>query len=378
MSQALSKDFSKRKIIYITETLPPLRPKNFLMLLSETPTEIKFPFGHPLPRETYVAHPFISDSYFHVSNYERLLFYDKVMELNYLLQCLGAKSIKIKFLYGEDTDSFYKTEHDIEVAASRIFSGQSTYNKSNEDITKQTKRESIKTTQTFNPKTAPFIPDNLLWYHHERTWQKLAEQRLKSEILTSSVVISSKDLDFVTRKEKTDFDAEFGFILTKLKGEYSGSKLFTEKKEMNTEWEIQVEFVPKDKLVEKSETDKGKIYLSNSNILPDNEKEYIELLEDCLLDGVITEDERRILNRMKNKYSISEERASELEENVKNKMKYKEEENEYMDEVKGCYENNDNLSNTEKRLLDKIRVKLNISEERATELEDIVRKSLNK
>ena len=47
------------------------------------------------------------------------------------------------------------------------------------------------------------------------------------------------------------------------------------------------------------------------------EQEYLEILKDCYEDGNITDDERRILNNLKNKYGISEERAKELEESIK-------------------------------------------------------------
>jgi hypothetical protein len=45
----------------------------------------------------------------------------------------------------------------------------------------------------------------------------------------------------------------------------------------------------------------------------DNEKEYLEEYEAILLDGAVTEKERRLLNRMRDLYGISEERAKEIE-----------------------------------------------------------------
>ena len=57
--------------------------------------------------------------------------------------------------------------------------------------------------------------------------------------------------------------------------------------------------------------------MENLNDLTKEEKDYYELLVDMLEDGTIDESERNILNKGKNKYQISEERAKELEDFAK-------------------------------------------------------------
>ena len=73
------------------------------------------------------------------------------------------------------------------------------------------------------------------------------------------------------------------------------------------------------------------------------------------------------MNRLRERLGITEERAEELEVFLLNPQ-LTEEEQEYLDEYKICKEEGE-ISSREKRLLDKLRVKLRISEDRARELE---------
>ena len=53
---------------------------------------------------------------------------------------------------------------------------------------------------------------------------------------------------------------------------------------------------------------------------PKEELEYTEFLEDCLADGRFTEDERRMIEKLRIKLSISEVKAYEIEQNVKKRL----------------------------------------------------------
>lgn len=104
--------------------------------------------------------------------------------------------------------------------------------------------------------------------------------------------------------------------------------------------------------------------------LSPNEQEYLEEVKMCLEeDNEISPRERRLLDRLRTKLNISEERAKELEESLKTPQ-LTEEEQEYLEEYKLCLEENGEVSSKERRLLDRLRDKLGISVERAKELEN--------
>lgn len=100
------------------------------------------------------------------------------------------------------------------------------------------------------------------------------------------------------------------------------------------------------------------------------EKEYMEELKMCYEDGIITDKERRILDRLRKSLGITEERAKELEAQC-NPNVMTEDEIEYSNEVKAVLEDG-KITDKERRLLNRLAKSLNISEQRAQEIEQIV------
>ena len=107
--------------------------------------------------------------------------------------------------------------------------------------------------------------------------------------------------------------------------------------------------------------------------LTSDEEEYLIEYKACLEDdGVITDRERRLLDRIRKSLGISEERARELEASC-TAPSFTEEEQEYADEIRTCLEEGGCISDRERRLLNKLRISLGISEERANEIEALVK-----
>ena len=84
-------------------------------------------------------------------------------------------------------------------------------------------------------------------------------------------------------------------------------------------------------------------------------------------DYEVSNKERRLLNRLRERLGISAQRAEELEASLI-VTQLAENEQEYLDEYKACMEEGE-ISPHEKRLIDKLRVKLGISENRARKIE---------
>ena len=106
---------------------------------------------------------------------------------------------------------------------------------------------------------------------------------------------------------------------------------------------------------------------STSTSMTSEEQEYLEEIRTCLEDdGEITSKERRLLDRLRKSLGITEARAKELEASL-NDMS--DEEKEYQEELKACLEDG-TISDRERRLLNRLRMSLGISEERAKVIED--------
>jgi len=103
---------------------------------------------------------------------------------------------------------------------------------------------------------------------------------------------------------------------------------------------------------------------------PVADAEYLEEFQFCLQAGNVTENERRMLDRHRKRLGISKKRAAELEQGLCQGMKQTAHprEEEYIEEVKFCLEKGP-VTEGERRILNRLRDKLGISEGRAVELE---------
>ena len=98
-----------------------------------------------------------------------------------------------------------------------------------------------------------------------------------------------------------------------------------------------------------------------------SEQEYLETLKESLEDGELSLRERKMLDRIRISLGISEERAKELEASLKS-PKLTEDEQEYLNAYKEATADGE-MSEKERRLLEKLRVMYGISEERARDIE---------
>ena len=120
---------------------------------------------------------------------------------------------------------------------------------------------------------------------------------------------------------------------------------------------------------EEQNTDvKEQSQIQQSDLSPE-EKEYIEEFKEIIADGEITERERRLLNKFRAKFGISEERGEELEAMIM-QPSLTPEEQEYLDEYKEIIAEGE-VSGRERRFLEKLRKANGISEERAAEIENL-------
>ncbi len=117
---------------------------------------------------------------------------------------------------------------------------------------------------------------------------------------------------------------------------------------------------------EVEELQKNVSAISNINSTSD-EQEYVEMLQDCMADGEITEKDRRALDRLRRVLGISEKRAAEIEESFK-QPQLTDDEAEYWEACKDAKADG-NISERDRRSLDRLRRALGISEQRASEIE---------
>ncbi len=173
--------------------------------------------------------------------------------------------------------------------------------------------------------------------------------------------------------EQFYYDKKKGFVFLNKKGE----EIIFERMEFDVYYKKDTEQINAISKVIEQIIDFVK-FNTNEMPLSDVEKKFMDdvkfMLED---DGQIIETEQRILDKMRQKYGISQQRATEIIQKLLENHASSEEV-EYMTEVENILKESGKIGETERRTLEFFREKLGISKEKAAKLETIVFEKLGK
>lgn len=366
----------ERNIITFSDTDKLFKSEHITLLNINQLPEVQFPMSHPKNNQTYIAHPYKTDSYLPIENYDYELLNDRLNEFFYFLQCLGATSITFETVEEEskeeNTHSNTKVDADVKAKVTEAKVGVGYENAMNSSLRNYLKMER---TQTFNPTKRPYIPNDLVWYPNEFTWQRLAQQRLNGNFLSHNEVLSSSQTQTLSSSEIVDVNAELKMLFTSVKADvhYQGEKDIKQNKDFSCR--ISVEFKPMEDFSEEPTVIDITPEIVVENVpklsLATDEVRYLEevrfMLED---DGQIDERERTILERFRTRYNITPERAKELEAQAIASAHLTPAEQEYLEEYKNSLQNGE-ISERERRLLNRLATALGIDKERIAELEQI-------
>lgn len=378
-------DYNTRKFIFVLGTekqLPGCYDKDgniqFVFTLNDLPASIQFPVGHPQANTLYIGHPFKPATYLPFENATEQLFMERVHELCYLGQCLGANEIRIKRLRGLDTASSEAKQLDVsgELDVKAVNVGGS-FGRNNAAQNSYSSKDGMEMVQTYLPTKQPYCPDDLVWLDSETSWQALVKQRLNGNILSYSLHLSSSESISMTSSKVLSVKASFEYLITKVSGTYDAKTDKTFSKTEEIEWEIDMQFKPlqdfeDDNVNAPNGQAVAQIAQTQKSELSEDDLAYKEEVEFCLEDASeIDAHSRKFLERKRQKLGLSETRAQEIEDMVKASLvSFTDEEKEYMEALDDVIEDGVIPDNV-RRLLERERKSLGISEERAKELEKI-------
>lgn len=377
--------YNIRKFIFVLGTekqLPGCYDKEgniqFVFTLNDLPTSIQFPVGHPQANTLYIGHPFKPATYLPFENATEQLFMERVHELCYLGQCLGANEIRIKRLRGLDTASSEAKQLDVsgELDVKAVNVGGS-FGRNTAVQNSYSSKDGMEMVQTYLPTKQPYCPDDLIWLDSEASWQALVKQRLNGNILSYSLHLSSSESVSMTSSKVMSVKASFEYLVTKASGSYDAKTDKTFRKTEEIEWEIDMQFKPLQDFDDANANASNgqaiaQIVQTQNFELSEDEMAYKEEVEFCLEDASeIDAHSRKFLERKRQKLGLSETRAQEIEDMVKASLvSFTDEEKEYMEALDDVIEDGAIPDNV-RRLLERERKSLGISEERAKELEEI-------
>lgn len=382
-SSFLNDDYNKRKFLFTVSNdkqIPGCYDKEdnvqWIFSLGLIPDYINFPVGHPQPNTLYIGHPLKPGVYIPFENATEQLFMEKVRELCYLAQCLGAVEIKFKRIKGLDVSNSESSCLERTGEAGRKFLNVGgSLGVSGSETNTYSSKDGVELVQCYSPIKKPFCPEEMVWYDSDPTWQTLVKQRLNGNILSYVEHVSSIETTTVSSNQLMSLKGSFEYLFAKASGSYDAKTDKTFSKTEEIEWEIDMKFKPLQ--------DFDNAYVTNSQAtdsidqslnseLSEDEIAYKEEVEFCLEDASeIDVHSRKFLERKRQKLGLSETRAQEIEDMVKASLvSFTDEEKEYMEALDDVIEDGVIPDNV-RRLLERERKSLGISEERAKELEEI-------
>lgn len=360
----LTLPYQDRKMIMPTKGIQRVSSNHIVVFpISESP-ELSFPIGHPVANQLYVGHPLIPNKYFPFENYQLEFVEDKIREFCEFVQDLGATEITIDCLnstFNNSDSNAEKTYSGGIKGAVRGVSGSLNTNHSRHLIEELSK--TINLHQTFNPTKKPILHPNLIWYPKEPSWQRLYNQRMNGGLLTHEERMETKKSQVFEGRELQDIKAEVQGLFVNLNVGFDECEENKFEQQENAILSIKVEFAPLNELT-------GDPSSHNTNMrISKNDQEYLNEVKDYIEDyGKIGLKERKYLEKTRMRLGISESRAAELEASIC-QPKLTDEEKEYLDEVREVRKDYDGISQRERKYLEKTRIRLGISVERANELE---------
>ena len=371
--------YQERKVITMTNTDHLFKSDNLTLLwMNNLPAEIKFPITHPKKDHTYICHPYDNRLYLPIEDYEEVLLNDRINEYCYLMQCLGATTIRIQNKKEESLNEHRESARNIHVGGSyKMLEASGNYETNSKKGEGRNSKYIFAREQHFNPSKKPYIPDGLIWFPHEVSWQRLATQRMSGGILKYSESVSSSENRVVTSNELQDINAEVKALFAKMKGGIKRESNYEISMNEDQEWEIFVEFKPIEEFdasmdfSDIAETVQiEEVEGSPDSIFTEEEKQYMDevryMLED---DDKIDEKESHLLERFRQKFNLSEDRANELKNILLSAVDLNSQELEYLKEYETFIQDGE-IKERERRLLNRVANLLGISEDRALEIEN--------
>ena len=447
-----------RNIITIAKTDRLFKSDHLILLNYDNLPQVHFPMSHPKINHSYIVHPYKTDSYLPIENYDYELLNDRLNEFFYFLQCLGATSISYEVVEDESSQQASRSQQshgqnnrnsnynersnnnqyggsagvnlgfvNAEVGGSSSYAnsgsnyGEGGYQQeqSQEAVMNSSLRNFLRMgrNQTFDPLQKPYIPNDLIWYPNEYTWQRIAQQRLNGNMLSHSETLSSSQSETLSVSEIASINEELDNLFEEVssnnshfdisgklgigkfgfKASYNEDKSSTSghseassrkssssyrseskiKKNRDYAVRIHVTFKPMNAFAQDipyTETapapePKAAPHTASQSTLSDEERRYLEEVHFMLQDdGMIDDKERDILERYRTRFGISQARAKELEDQAMASSTLTPEEQEYVNEYKAALCDGV-LNERDRRILSRLAGFLKLSDERVAELE---------
>ena len=332
---------------------------------SNVPNCINFYDNMPLNNELYVGHPYNPSVYIPYNQAEDILFQDKIQEFCYILQQLGAEEITITSLKGRKINETNNKKEELEVAANAGRFGNASLNidSSTSNLMDRTSHEQYDVKYVYDPINMPEMPSETIWYQNQPKWQRLVQSRIDGNTLEYTECISSKLTFFTSSSEKEDIKAKLKVLMANIEGRIYEEEEKQLREETETIWRVSVKFRSK-KLLQKDTLPQP----NSATALTNNEDEFLNEVRFCLdNDGIIDSEEQGYLDKVSQKLGLTQTKAQELQNSLISPQ-LTDNEKEYIETISKLTIDG-KIPPSSQRIVEKYRELYKVSSQRAEELE---------
>lgn len=337
---------------------------------SNVPNCINFYENMPLNNELYVGHPYNPSVYIPYNQAEDILFQDKIQEFCYILQQLGAEEITITSLKGRKVNEINNKKEELEVAANAGRFGNASLNidSSTSNLMDRTSHEQYDVKYVYDPIDMPKVPSETIWYQNQSKWQSIALSRIEGNTLECNECISSKSISFTTSSEKEDIKAKLKVLMANIEGRIYEEEEKQLREETETIWRVSVKFRSK-KLLQKDTLPQP----NSTTALTNNEEEFLNEVRFCLdNDGIIDSEEQVYLDKVSQKLGLTQTKAQELQNSLISPQ-LTDNEKEYIETISKLTIDG-KIPPSSQRIVERYRELYKVSSQRAEELELYINK----
>ena len=360
----LNQPYNERKLLVPVAKYTDLSQKTFSVVDMYNMPAIDMPMGHPIANHLYVGHPFTPSKYVPFEEYELAFAEDRVREFCQVMQSLGATEINIECLNSLENSSEINSHKNY--GGGFGYKGVSISGNYSKDR-KDNLWEELSHRLNLHQK---FQPKGKPELPSNLVWypNEPSWQRIYEQRIKGTLVEHEERIE--TKRSQVVQSSELSQIKAELQVIVANA---------NINWEKSMD--------EKFEEHENAVLSIHVKFAPLNElnevpckkqisseaKEYLEEVKACLADGgSITAMERRLLNKFRIQLGLSEEYAAQLESSLSS-IQLTDDEKEYLEEYKACLADGGAITSGERRLLDRMMKAYGISSERAKEIENSVK-----
>lgn len=329
----------------------------------------RFPLGHPDSDELYVVHPLRRDTYVPLEDFHHRMFQDRYIELQRLLAALGATQIEIDATEGAAMELFGSGASAGRVSDG-VFTGLSGSGATaTESDTRASQRRGLTLSLKLAPSARAHVPEGLVWYQHEPTWQAIAREALDGRVHEYAVELRYAEDFSVNEKLKGKLQGELKLFGGKVKGGVDMESESFVRELKNSRVRVLVRFP--DRAPSPRPPAFPSMEPATKPLGPDAgdaELAYLEDYADIMVSGAVTDGARRLLRRTQARLGLDDTAVARLEAGANARAKLTQSEREYVEDVLDCVEGG-GLTTEARRLLTRHAQKLGLSTERAGQLD---------